>query len=215
MRVLIFGDVHGNLLALEKMLQEEKGRTDLLLCHGDVVNYGPWSNECVQLLSDLNCTCLRGNHETYFLQESYPGQNIIAREFFNYCAPLFTERSTIAGYGESLAVGEFSVQHTVREQYIYPDTDIDSLNLEQDYIIGHSHRQFSAKSSRGKRLINTGSVGQNRHYINVINYVVYDTISGELGLKELVYDVDRVIKEMKSRGYPAICTDYYLKKERL
>ena len=50
MRILIIGDIHGNLISLEKLLKIEESNYDLLVCHGDIVNYGPWSNECVELL---------------------------------------------------------------------------------------------------------------------------------------------------------------------
>ena len=215
MRVLIFGDVHGNLVALEKMLQEVSGTVDMMISHGDVVNYGPWSNECVQLLQDINCTCLIGNHETYFLEGSYPGENKVARAFFNHCYSSFEQQALISKYGESVLVGDYEVQHTVNKQYIYPDTDVNGLDLRKNYIIGHSHHQFSAENSEGKRLINTGSVGQNRKFINVINYVVYDTARNEVKLEAMVYDVDLVTDKMRSEGYPQICLDYYLNKERL
>lgn len=215
MRVLIFGDVHGNLIALEKMLEKERGAFDSLICHGDVVNYGPWSNECVQLLDDIGCPCLQGNHEMYFLQGSYPGQNKIAREFFNYCYPSFRKQETISAYGTSLAVGDFQVQHTVADQYIYPDSDISALNLEKNSIIGHSHHQFFRETGGGKKLINTGSVGQNRKYINVINYVIYDTVSAEVSLQALTYNVNLLIREMQHRGYPQACIEYYQQKKQL
>ena len=215
MRALIFGDVHGNLVALEKMLQKERGAVDLLVSHGDVVNYGPWSNECVQLLDSIGCTCLRGNHEEAFLQGSYPGENAVVKAFFQHCYASFTQHDTIAAYGNSLTVADYLIQHTVNDSYIFPDTDINTLNLGQNYIIGHSHHQFSVESASGKKLINTGSVGQNRKFINVINYVIYDTGSAAVKLEALVYDVERVIGKMKSEGYPPICVDYYQQKKRL
>lgn len=214
MRVLIFGDVHGNLPALQKML-EAAGRVDRMICHGDVVNYGPWSNECVQLLQSLGCSCLMGNHEEYFLKGSYPGEHPVARTFFEHCYPLFREQETISTYGDRLQLGKYQVQHTVNGQYIYPDTDVNTLQLDKHYIIGHSHHQFAAQDASGKKLVNTGSVGQNRKYINVINYVLYDTERNALELEELVYEVDLVIDKMKQEGYPQLCLDYYLQKKRV
>lgn len=215
MRALIFGDVHGNLVALEKMLQKERGEADMLVSHGDVVNYGPWSNECVQLLDSIGCTCLRGNHEAAFLQGSYPGENAVVKAFFQHCYASFTEHNTIATYGDSVAVGDYKVQHTVNDRYIYPDTDVEFLNLQQSAIIGHSHHQFAAETASGIKLFNTGSVGQNRKFINVINYIIYDTSSAEVSLEALVYDVDVVIDKMISENYPSICLEYYQQKKRL
>lgn len=215
MRILIFGDVHGNLPALESMLQVAGSEVDMLVSHGDVVNYGPWSNECVQLLQSIDCTCLIGNHETYFLEGSYPGENKVAQTFFNHCYKSFHQHKLISTYDDSLSVCAFQVQHTVNSQYVFPDTDLNELKLEKDYIIGHSHHQFSGENTSGKRLINTGSVGQNRKFINLINYVIYDTITTEVKLESLVYDVDIVIDKMKCDKYPQICLEYYLQKKRL
>ena len=64
MKYLICGDIHGNLPALELMLQREKNNFDQLICHGDVINYGPWSDECVLLLNTIKeSVLLKGNHE--------------------------------------------------------------------------------------------------------------------------------------------------------
>ena len=58
MIVTVFGDVHGNLPALEKLFAIETSATDLFVCHGDLVNYGPWSNECVDFLETKN-NCIK------------------------------------------------------------------------------------------------------------------------------------------------------------
>ena len=56
MIITVFGDVHGNIIALEKLFDLEKNQTDLFICHGDVVNYAPWSNDCVAFLENQsNC----------------------------------------------------------------------------------------------------------------------------------------------------------------
>ena len=43
MRYLVFSDVHGNLPALEKVLNKEN-KVQGYINLGDVVNYGPWGN---------------------------------------------------------------------------------------------------------------------------------------------------------------------------
>ena len=60
----IFGDVHGNLEALEAVLtdMEEQGVTHPL-CLGDLVGYGPNPAECVEVVRALGCPTVRGNHD--------------------------------------------------------------------------------------------------------------------------------------------------------
>lgn len=210
MRYLICGDIHGNLPALETMLKKEHNNYDFLICHGDVVNYGPWSNECVYLLNDLsNKYLLKGNHEFYFLNGNYPGTNIIAKEFFNFCYVKFFNFNLISFYQNSFKIKNFKIQHTILEKYIFKDTLIE--HLDDNYIIGHSHQQYN-RIIEGKKLINTGSVGQNRTYINCINYVIYDDISNSIIFRSEIYDHRLIINKMISENYPKICLDYYKNK---
>ncbi|WP_202924428.1 metallophosphoesterase family protein [Flavobacterium phycosphaerae] len=84
MKIIIFGDVHGNLVALEELFRLEKTESDAFICHGDVVNYGPWTNDCIQYLKEIsNVTLLKGNHEKYFIDGLYDGTNEIAQAFSN------------------------------------------------------------------------------------------------------------------------------------
>ena len=214
MRYLVFGDVHGNLPALEKMLAIEKGSYDYLVSHGDVVNYGPWSNECTLLLKNEKSICLKGNHEQYFLEGSYPGQNVVAKTFFEFCYPHFFNKEIISKYIDHFDVAGFRIIHSINNEYFYPDTDLSSHHFDRNYIVGHSHYSFF-RMENGFKIYNTGSVGQNRKYINIINYLVLDTKTNEVAMKALPYDVDIVINEMKQQNYPQLCLDYYNQKKRI
>lgn len=214
MRVLVIGDIHGNLPALEKLLNIEKDNYDILVCHGDVVNYGPWSNECVQRLDILeNKILLKGNHEANYLKKNYEGKNIIAQTFFDFCFPTFNEFLKIESYKDTYKVGDFIIQHTIGNQYIYPDTNLESLDIKNNFIIGHSHYAFN-RTKGDYRIINTGSLGQNRVYINQSDYIIYDLDKKTIESKQFVNNLDVLIKEMRSMDYPELCLNYYLNKEQ-
>ena len=73
------------LPALEKaiLLCEKKFRVDKFICLRDVVGYGPWSNECVDIIKGLkNATKILGNHEEYFLNRSCTSKNPLTKLFF-------------------------------------------------------------------------------------------------------------------------------------
>jgi predicted phosphodiesterase len=214
MKIVVFGDVHGNLPALEKFLLIEKNNYDLIVCHGDVVNYAPWSNECVQLLDNLeNAILLKGNHEDNYLKKEYSGSNEVAKTFFKACFANFNEFLKIEKYKEKCQVGNFIVRHTLSDKYIYPDTNLGHFNIENNYIIGHSHYAFD-RTINNYNIVNTGSLGQNRVYINVSDYVVYDTDKNKVELKSFKNDIDLVINEMYARKYPDFCLEYYKNKKR-
>ncbi len=80
---MIFSDVHGNLDALQGMLQDCASRNvHRSICLGDLVGYGPYPNECIELVRNLkNCRCLAGNHDLAALWETSPyGMSPVAKE---------------------------------------------------------------------------------------------------------------------------------------
>src|SRR5690606_8008921 len=107
-------------------------------------------------------------------------------------------------------VDEFVCTHTINNSYIYPDTQI---KLTGNYIVGHSHHQFEYKNNNFV-LYNSGSVGQNRNYINELNYLIYDSDLKSIEMKSAIYDLDLIIKEMKMLSYPVDCINYYFAKKR-
>ena len=216
MRVLVFGDIHGNLPALEKLFRLENGNFDAFICHGDIVNYGPWSEACVRLLTGMDHgTLLKGNHEDYFIAGKYPGQHPVAKAFFDFCYPKFDPSlvSILTQFGQEKLLGDCTVKHTIGDRYIFEDTDIADLAIDRNYIIGHSHQQYERHIGNYK-LCNTGSLGQNRKYIDQSCYLIADTEKQIVARKSFICDIDRVINQMKSEKYPEICTGYYLSKAR-
>ena len=210
MKIVVFGDVHGNLPALELMVDDAK-KVDQYICLGDVVNYGPWSNECVQFIAEMeNCIKIKGNHEDYFIDGKCDAKHFLVQEFFSFCYDNFEQQSLINNYKTEFKMEDYLFRHTIENRYIYHDSII---NLENNYFIGHSHQQFKIESN-GYVLYNPGSVGQNRQFINEINYMIYDTKSNKVDFRSLFYDVDIVIKQMSKMDYPEICLDYYRNKPR-
>lgn len=210
MRTVVFGDVHANLPALEAMLKHA-GPADRFVCLGDVVNYGPWGDECVDLVESLpNCDRLMGNHDEAFLAGSYPGSNPLVQAFFRHCFPRFRRQAALRSYAEKTVWENYEARHTVGGKYVFPDTP---LRLDRNYIIGHSHHQFRRESD-GFVLYNAGSVGQNRRFINVVSYLVCGPGPDQVESINFTYDVDVVLAAMEGADYPRECIDYYRTKPR-
>ena len=217
MIITVFGDVHGNLIALEKLFKIEKSQTDIFICHGDIVNYGPWSNECVSFLENVSyCKTLKGNHEDNYILGSYSGKHPVAKAFFDYCYPNFDNNlmSIIRKYQNKILLDAFEIKHTIDNQYIFADTDISEIDISNNYIIGHSHQQYEKKKNEFS-IFNTGSLGQNRLFINQSCYLKIDTDTNEITFKRFEHDIDKVINQMKVEKYPSLCIDYYLSKKRV
>jgi len=60
----IFSDIHGNLPALEGVLTKLKEQgVDQYVCGGDIVGYGANPRECIDIVRNLDCTTIAGNHD--------------------------------------------------------------------------------------------------------------------------------------------------------
>lgn len=210
MKILVFSDIHGNLAAFEQMLSQNKD-VDMHISLGDVVNYSPFSNECVDLLDTLpNCIKLIGNHEEAFIEGHYAGKHPVAQAFFQTAFPSFERREKILSYLPAYENFGFCFVHTIFDSYIYPDSDI---SFDKNYMIGHSHRQYMLRSGDNV-LYNPGSIGQNRLNLKHGQYLIFYPETQTIELKSVEYDVQKLIKEMKVRQYPKICIDYFLSKNK-
>lgn len=212
MKVAVFGDVHGNLIALEQFLKFVSNRVDGYVCTGDIVNYGPWSEECVQLVKELpNLICVKGNHEDLFENDDQSLYNELVQEFTITSRQFFSEYVWISSLPYELDFDCYRVAHTLEDRYIYRDTKV---HLDRDTIIGHSHQQFIRFFS-SKSLLNPGSVGQNREFIDLSQFLVLDLDTRTIEPITLQYNVDLVIQEMKAKKYSSRCIEYYSSKRRL
>src|SRR6058998_2296926 len=64
MRFAILSDIHANLEALEAVLADARGhRCTHFICLGDVVGYNANPRECLDLVRQLDCPVVKGNHD--------------------------------------------------------------------------------------------------------------------------------------------------------
>lgn len=208
MLCLIFSDIHGNLPAFEQVLKKEK-QIDQYINIGDVVNYGPWSNECVELIETLNCINIKGNHEEYFISGECNVENEIVQAFFKKNYSTFNKVEEIGNYKNKIVFNDFLLTHNLKnKEYVFKDSE---LEINKNIIIGHSHQQYH-RINNNFNLINPGSIGQNRQNIKFSNYIIWDVEKNKFYLKELFVNPNLLINELEIRKYPKICIDYYKNK---
>lgn len=65
MAIAVFGDIHGNLEALEAILKDIKRNRKITATYylGDAIVFGPDSAACLRLLQKYKVNCVLGNHE--------------------------------------------------------------------------------------------------------------------------------------------------------
>jgi len=67
MRIAIFSDVHGNLTALEAVLEHLSGQPDIdkIVCAGDICLFGPTPTGCLRMIQESTIEYLVGNTDEW------------------------------------------------------------------------------------------------------------------------------------------------------
>lgn len=212
MTVALFADVHGNLPALEAFLAAATPVADAFLCLGDLVNYGPWGDECVELVSSLPAVqIVQGNHDRLFVNpEGLGDQAPLVQAFYAAARPHFRRVDLLADLPVTTTLGSFTCVHTIDGRRVFPDTP---LVPDRNFAIGHTHWQFEVRRA-GYRIVNPGSVGQNRQRIDRVAYALYDEERESVTFHEVPYDFPNFLSELRARGWPQECIGYYEGKWR-
>ena len=75
MKIAVLSDIHGNMEAFREVVKYlEKEQIKKVLILGDIIDYGPHSNEVITCLMDLpwEIICnIRGNHEEAVIEQKY------------------------------------------------------------------------------------------------------------------------------------------------
>jgi len=141
-RYLVFGDVHGNLMALEAVLAMGQARgAEAYLFVGDLVGYGPQPIECIERLLALREAAgfawVAGNHELAIRGDlDSAGYNDEAQSTLMWTRGLLEKHPAAL---EFLNAGELTLQVN------------DTILLTHDSLaepsIGHYHREARAAKS--------------------------------------------------------------------
>ncbi len=161
-------DIHGNLPALEAVLEDVAGEgEERFLLGGDYALFGAWPKETVVLLRELDAVWLRGNGERWTAEPDDAPEAV--QGAIGGCREMLGEElvSDLAALPESYSEGDTlfchaSPQSDVRSFLPEPADDEEELldGVQAGRLVfGHTHLPFARRAGGGVELINPGSVG--------------------------------------------------------
>ncbi|MEW6359667.1 MAG: metallophosphoesterase family protein [Planctomycetota bacterium] len=187
MRVLICADAHANLPAVEAALANA-GDVDRRVFLGDAVGYGPHPKECLELILDRFDLVLAGNHDLDAITDRDPPPPGAFRDGYDWDQWTKTQlteadRDAIRNLpttAEEVWDGiHVYLRHRLPGPYITPKTpDADIVERIRGMpgkmiFVGHNHRPVD-RTVGGMRLIDSGSLGQQRDGDPRLSYVIFD-----------------------------------------
>lgn len=230
-RIAVFSDIHGNLHALEAVLQTiDEMQIEHMVCCGDVVGYGAFPNECVEVLREREIPTLAGNHDHAALEwTDIRFFNHIAREAVVWTREHLSEDNKAwlrqRPYTYDLGGLYYCVHSSpVRpRKWGYVLTFTDALRCFEQFdqrfcFIGHSHQPAAVVHQDGeltlptthqvplapnaRYLINVGSVGQPRDRNPRACFVTVDLSAGQIEFQRVSYDIEGAQRAIQTMGLP-------------
>lgn len=231
MRYFIFSDIHGNVEALEKVLEEVPAlRPDIVVSLGDVVGYGANPGDCIEIVQEFAHVRIGGNHDlaAVGLTSSDDFNNTAKRAITWTSLNLNAQhREMLEGYDtirrhDRCLFAHASPTFPMDWEYIYTVPQAREIfeNFKEQFIfIGHTHvpgiityrerdgcmvaRRPSLQVEPGTRyLVNVGSIGQPRDGIAAASFAILDVKKGMLSIRRVPYDIVSAQKKIRTAGLP-------------
>lgn len=221
MKIVIIADIHGNLEAARSLRNrlQQIDKIDGMVLLGDLIDYGPHSDEVIGLIRDLPYPVLCniwGNHEDAIIKGQYQrfsterGKDC-ARHTRNHLSDgsrdYIEKEMTGEGKAEFWIRGKkcLAVHGSLADEYwkgIHPEDNLDQYS-GYDYVFsGHTHlphffeKYYPAEDVRKRNqkktiFINPGSAGQPRNLNAMAQCAVLNVESEEITMMKCHYDIRR------------------------
>lgn len=234
MRIALFGDIHANLEALEAVLADasQQDVTDYV-CTGDIVGYNADPSACLEIVRDMNCPTVKGNHdEDAAGSHSLDSMNPVAAAALEWTREQITDeqRHWLTRLRMVRQVSQFTVVHSTLDQpakWNYVTNRFDAManfsyQFTQICFHGHTHvPRIYAKSDRVQEIVadsviiepglkyfvNIGSVGQPRDGDWRACYAIYDLESRMIVFRRVEYDIATTQEKILAAGLPPMLAE--------
>ena len=236
MRYGIYSDIHGNLEALQAVLESMQALgVERRICLGDLVGYCANPNECVDLIREKSDLVILGNHDSVALgRETSENFNFYARRAIEWTRENLSKESVdfLNGLSYLQNEGELCFVHasprSPADWYYVTSLDdaVDAFSFFRQRIcfVGHTHwpvivvmegeqsfricDTLSYTLEKGQRmLVNVGSVGQPRDRNPQASWTICDSESLSVEIVRVPYDIGKTQKKMCDNEFADFLVD--------
>lgn len=227
-RIAVISDIHGNVPALEAVLEDLASvGADEVLVGGDLVGRGPQGTEVVRRIAGLGWSTIRGNHEEYLLEfrrgdvpsawlhaEEWSAARWMASELgedearwiaalpFSLTAEVAPGLRLVHGTPRSTreGIGPWLSDRRLGEHW---------AEVEEPVLVcAHTHRPLHREVDGGL-VVNVGSVGLPFNGDRRAQYALFETSGAgtdggwRVELRQVAYDRDRIFRIYEETGFLA------------
>lgn len=225
MKIAILSDIHGNLFALNSVLEDiKKNNVDEIFCLGDLAMAGPEPNKTIDFVKGQNWTIVQGNTDKMIADYSEAvynavkeGAPIMANALENDVKLVSVEnKEYLKQLPEKLALEREGVKILLvhgsprrNNENIFPDLTKAQINeivadvKENIIFCGHTHIPCGYQTDKGITVVNTGSVGRPFTENPEACYVLADFNNGTYTIEHrfVSYDKEKAAEKLAKRHF--------------
>lgn len=227
MRIAAISDIHGNIYALMKVLEDiDNQKVDMIICLGDLVGYGPHPNEVIALIKRRNLPCLKGNYDASVVDGDF---TYIRNTDINSFSLPWASNEVRASNKFFLSQLPESLDYVINDvnikfvhgspkainEYLFEDAENTISNIqsiESDVLVcAHTHIP-TFKNFDDKLFVNVGSVGKPKIGRPNSTYCIIDIDEHKnikVQIREIEYEFKRVVKDSKMLNFPTQLVSSY------
>jgi putative phosphoesterase len=224
LRIAVVSDIHGNLMALDAVMNDiELQDVDEVWCGGDVAWGGPWAKECIDRVRAAGWTPVRGNTDVWITGDPQPFQDEDSREFIRRFAAAHAVSKDDANWLLNLPIGHtprgsvLLVHGTPQSPFDAPEPDAPAgefspyEGIASIVIYGHVHRAFVRRLADGTIVCNAGSVGLPKDGETAC-YLLIDQLGPDYTLRHRRVPFDRRAVIAQAKHMDEVVRDWFLDK---
>lgn len=230
MKYGIYSDIHGNLEALDRVLESmNRLGVERKVCLGDIVGYGPFPNECAEKVAKESDIVILGNHDSVAVgnESSEDWNNYNAQKAIEWTAKTLSSSNAewLKGLPFMVSEGPLCFVHAspwepAQWRYVSSlDDAVDAFSFftEKMCFIGHTHwpiivimegeqsfrvseTLFHTLRPNQRLLVNDGSVGQPRDRNPLASWCLCDTEKMTIEIVRVAYDISKTQAAMRKLG---------------
>jgi len=222
--ITIFGDIHGNLPALEAVFADmESRKLDNLYCLGDLVGYGTFPNEVVDLIRAHGIPTLMGNYDqgvgnssddcgcayktdierkrgelsiAWSNAHTTDDHKVFLRALPAHIPMQIDDLKVLLVHGSPRKVNEYLFEDRPDD---YFERMMDTANADV-LVCGHTHLPYHKVLPSGRHIINAGSVGKPKDHDPRAGYIILTVNERDVRVEfiRVLYDIERTAQAIEA-----------------
>ncbi len=215
--ITIFGDIHGNLPALEAVLADMDRRgLENRYCLGDLVGYGTFPNKVIEMIQERQIPTIMGNYDqgvgnnsddcgcaykaeadrkrgeasiAWSNASTSDAHKVFLRSLAKQIPLQLGDLRVLLVHGSPRKINEYMYEDRPDGYFerIFEGVGVDVI------VCGHTHLPYHKVLPGGQQVVNAGSVGKPKDNNRDACYVTLTATGGELAVEfiRVAYDVER------------------------